>query len=76
MSVLDTSPITIDSEEGNHDRFAHWANKHAITEAAVTGSLVVALCGKRFNPIRDPEKYPVCPTCQEIKTGRYVPGNH
>ncbi|MBU4466278.1 MAG: DUF3039 domain-containing protein, partial [Actinobacteria bacterium] len=27
---------------------------------------VRALCGKKWTPGRDPEKFPVCPTCKEI----------
>jgi uncharacterized C2H2 Zn-finger protein len=27
---------------------------------------VKALCGKIWVPTRDPEKFPVCPTCKEI----------
>ncbi len=35
-------------------------------EAMVTGTPVRALCGKLWVPSRDPEKFPVCPTCKEI----------
>jgi hypothetical protein len=24
------------------------------------------LCGKKWIPNRDPEKFPICPTCKEI----------
>jgi hypothetical protein len=27
---------------------------------------VRALCGKKWTPGRDPEKFPMCPTCKEI----------
>jgi len=27
---------------------------------------VIALCGKVWIPNRDPQKFPVCPECQEI----------
>ncbi|MGO3033127.1 MAG: DUF3039 domain-containing protein, partial [Microbacterium gubbeenense] len=30
------------------------------------GKPVRALCGKKWTPGRDPEKFPVCPTCKEI----------
>jgi len=30
---------------------------------------VKALCGKNWIPSRDPEKYPICPTCKEIHAG-------
>jgi hypothetical protein len=30
---------------------------------------VTALCGKVWVPGRDPQKFPVCPTCKEIYEG-------
>jgi len=53
-------------DEGDHDRFAHYAPKAKIMEAMVTGTPVRALCGKLWVPSRDPEKFPICPTCKEI----------
>jgi len=35
-------------------------------ESAVSGTPVIALCGKVWVPNRDPKKYPVCPECKEI----------
>ena len=32
----------------------------------LTGKPVLALCGKLWIPGRDPQKFPVCPTCKEI----------
>jgi hypothetical protein len=32
----------------------------------VTGTPVVALCGKVWVPSRDPKKFPVCPDCQRL----------
>ena len=37
------------------------------------GTPVVALCGKVWVPSRAPEKFPVCPECQEI-WGEMQPG--
>ncbi len=51
---------------GDHDRFAHYVNKVQLTKSAVTGKAVTALCGKRWVPTRDAQKYPVCPTCRDI----------
>ena len=53
-------------EEGDHERFSHYANKNKIMESALTGKPIRALCGKLWTPSRDPEKFPVCPTCKEI----------
>lgn len=52
---------------GDHDRFAHYVRKADIVRSNVDGVPVVALCGKRWIPNRDPSGYPVCPTCKEIR---------
>lgn len=56
-------------EPGDHERFSHYVRKEKIVESAVLGTPVVALCGKIWVPGRDPEKFPVCPTCKEIYEG-------
>lgn len=56
-------------DQGDHERFAHYVQKNKIVESAVMGSAVVALCGKVWIPSRDPQKFPVCPTCKEIYEG-------
>ena len=53
-------------EEGDHERFSHYADKDKIMEAMVNGTPVRALCGKVWVPSRDPKKFPVCPECKEI----------
>lgn len=59
-------------DEGDHDRFAHYVigGGEALMRSAVTGEPVVALCGKVWVPSRDPKKYPLCPECEEIQSGR------
>jgi Protein of unknown function (DUF3039) len=54
---------------GDHDLFAHYVPKDKIVESAVTGKPVRALCGKKWVPSRDPEKFPICPICKEIFNG-------
>ncbi len=56
-------------EPGDHERYSHYVRKEKIVESAVMGSPVVALCGKTWVPGRDPDKFPVCPTCKEIYQG-------
>jgi hypothetical protein len=56
--------------DGDHDRFAHYVPKVELTRALVEGTPVTALCGKRWVPSRDPERYPVCPTCRDFLAGR------
>jgi hypothetical protein len=55
------------SEDGDHDRFSHYARKADIARASVTGEKITAICGKRFVPTRDPNKYPICPSCVEVR---------
>lgn len=54
------------TEDGDHDRYAHYVKKDRIVQSAVTGKPVRALCGKKWIPGRDPAKFPVCPDCQKI----------
>jgi len=57
---------TVPVEDGDHERFSHYVPKDKLTEAMVMGTPVIALCGKVWVPSRAPEKFPVCPECQEI----------
>jgi hypothetical protein len=61
------------AEPGDHERFAHYVRKEKIVESAVTGTPVVALCGKVWVPGRDPQRFPVCPMCKEIYDGLRAP---
>jgi hypothetical protein len=56
-------------DDGDHDRFSHYVKKEKILESAVSGKAVRALCGKKWIPSRDPEKFPICPICKEIYSG-------
>jgi hypothetical protein len=60
---------TVPTDEGDHERFSHYVDKHKLTEATVMGTPVVALCGKVWVPSRAPERFPVCPECKEIFEG-------
>ncbi|KAM9863862.1 hypothetical protein ACI1US_00211 [Leucobacter sp. BZR 635] len=53
-------------EDGDHERFSHYVPKDKIVESAVTGKAVRALCGKKWTPSRDPERFPVCPDCKKV----------
>ena len=77
ISETVVEPRLTDGDEGDHDRFAHYVRKDDIVRSAVegvavvalsyiTGEAIEALCGKKWIPNRDPEKYPVCPSCKEI----------
>jgi len=62
---LDTD-LNVSSKNGDHDVFSHYAPKDEVMRAMVDGIPIVALCGKVWVPFRNPEKYPICPTCKEI----------
>ena len=61
------------AEPGDHERFAHYVRKEKILESALSGEPVTALCGKVWVPNRDPQRFPVCPTCKEIYEGLRPP---
>jgi hypothetical protein len=67
----DLDPNLTDTDEGDHDRFAHYIlgrdPKAKITAAIVEGKPIRALCGKKWIPSRDPSRFPVCPDCKKIK---------
>ncbi len=54
------------TDGGDHDKFAHYVRKTKITESAVTGAPVRAICGKKWVPTRKPDDFPVCPDCKRI----------
>jgi len=54
----DTRPSDPGLEEG----------KVAQMRGYVMGEEVIALCGERFIPTRDPERYPVCEGCKQALT--------
>jgi hypothetical protein len=76
MSSTDSRTSTLDREleellrqeveEGDHERFSHYVQKEKILQSAISGKPVIALCGKVWTPGRDPQKFPICPTCKEI----------
>jgi len=41
---------------------------NSVVEGMMNSTPVKALCGKVWVPGKDPQKYPICPTCKEIAT--------
>lgn len=65
-TVIDreTTPTT---DDGDHEKQSHVVSPAAAyTEAIINGTPCTALCGKTWVPSRDPKKYPLCQTCQDI----------
>ena len=58
-----------DSDAGDHDRHSHYVRKEDIIQSSMTGAPVFALCGKKWTPSKNPEKYPVCPECKGVYEG-------
>lgn len=68
-AVLERELEQQEVEEGDHDRFSHYVQKDKVLKSALSGSPVIALCGKVWVPGRDPQKFPVCPDCKKIYEG-------
>lgn len=69
-TLIDVRPalneVLTPTDDGDHERFAHYVRKNKMMESMVKGKALRALCGKKWVPNRDPEKFPICPTCLEI----------
>lgn len=76
-------------DEGDHERFTHIVLEgytpkdgefvpldNSVVGGMINATPVKALCGKVWVPGRDPQKYPICPTCREIaqSMGWSLPG--
>ena len=66
MSTEVETTTKTSNNDGDHDRFSHYADKDEVTRAFVFGTPVTALCGKVWVPSRDPSKYPICPACKRV----------
>lgn len=53
----------------DHSRFSHHTPLRSLKPGLVDGLEVMALCGARFTPHRDPEAFPVCPACEQLYSG-------
>jgi len=54
-------------EQESDDDLFHYVRKDAITESAVMGTMVTALCGAQFPVTKTPKPgSPVCPACKEM----------
>ncbi len=71
LTPTETSP-RVSNGDGDSERFAHYCKKADVTRAYVTGEEIVALCGKRWVPTRDPSRYPICPECKALKEAGYT----
>lgn len=59
--------LDTDLEEEDEDgRMSHYVRREDVLRSAVEGIPAIALCGKKWFPTRDPDKYPLCPKCKEM----------
>ena len=65
LDILE-KPKTTGTDEGDHDRFSHYVPKKALEAAIFSGVPATAICGKKWLPNRDPQRYPVCPDCKAL----------
>ena len=63
---VDTDNRISSTDNGDHDRFAHYVHEDDMMNGLVFGKAVMALCGKVWVPQEDGSKYPMCPACNEV----------
>ena len=61
-----TDTHTADRDTDGSGDVAHYARKDDVTRAAIEGGYVTALCGVKFQPVRDPSRFPVCRPCARL----------
>jgi hypothetical protein len=67
VSTTETLEKPSTSDSDTSDDLFHYVRKANITESAVMGTLVEALCGAVFPVTKAPKPgSPVCPQCKEI----------
>lgn len=64
--IVEERTVPVTNDGGDHERFAHYVKTNELLPSAIEGTPIEALCGKKWVPTRDPERYPVCPECKDI----------
>lgn len=64
--VLEKPDVVAVTNDGDHERMAHYFRKTDIEATYLEGAEITALCGKKDVPLRDPSRYPTCKTCEEV----------
>ena len=69
MTIIEVVPDIIsdivEEFEFEEPSLAHIVRKDDIMNGYINGVPVLALCGVRFIPTRDPNKFPLCQGCKE-----------
>lgn len=66
MSTTQIAPETSNTQTDEGDDHSHYARREEIVRASIEGGRVTALCGYKFEPVRDPSRFPICPKCKEL----------
>ncbi|GAB2499531.1 hypothetical protein CATRI_07560 [Corynebacterium atrinae] len=69
--TIERPDVTEDTQlDDGTPKFFHYVKKNQIVDSAVSGKMVVALCGETF-PVTKSAKpgSPVCPDCERIYQG-------
>ena len=64
--LLEKEKVTVHTDSGDHDKFAHYTSKKDLENAIFNGTPATALCGKKWLPQSDPSRFSVCPECKDI----------
>lgn len=72
LEIVDTEK-KISTGDGDHDLFAHYISKVAMEKAMLDGIPATALCGKKWLPSRDAQRYPVCVECKDVYESMPLP---
>ena len=73
-TIEEVRPV-LSNDDGDHERFAHYVGAKGrdaealVLEARIHGFAIEALCGKKWVPSRDPERFPICPACAALAKG-------
>jgi hypothetical protein len=66
MTSTTLSPVCDNTTQFDEPHVAHIVSADDQMRGYVMGEEIVALCGERFIPTRDPHRYPVCKACREL----------
>ena len=69
MSIIE-SPVIEDTRQSQEPGFWHIIRKDDQMRGYVLGEEIQALCGHRFVPTRDPDRFPPCPGCKQALADR------
>ena len=64
--ITKTHTTLVSMEPGDHELLSHYVSKKDLEAAIFSGIPATALCGKKWLPTKDPNRFPVCKECKDI----------